>query len=452
MDPRARHPPVTAGTRSPFDAETAGGVTRSVRYLPSVTGQSTRPAQDWRILVAIFWVTQLVESMGVSQVFALLPSYLRELGVPDADRLAFVGLYGSLVFLLGLPLVPLWGVWADKYSRKAVIVRSALVEVAVFGLAALAREPWMLAVAVLGIGFQLGNTGVMLAAIRDVTPLRRVGTTIAIFGAAGPIGFATGPALAGLLIDGAGWSISGVFALSAVLSLGTALLVTLGTHEVRPAVIPEGRTLTLAFGAMRSVLGDPVVRRLFLVYGLVFLANQVSRPYTPVLVEEIVGAGTGLATSIGVVMGAASLVGALVAPVAGYLGDRIGFRPVLVVALAGGAVASLLMPLMPALAPLAGAALLLGAAAATTGAMVFSLLATEVPVERRSQTLNLVYLPLYVAGLIGPAVGAALAAVAGPHGPFIAGAVVFAVGAIAVALMGTVGTPRRPRESTASFV
>jgi DHA1 family multidrug resistance protein-like MFS transporter len=421
-------------------------------YLRRVTGPSTRPAQDWRALVAIFWVTQLVESLGVSQVFALLPAYLRELGVPEADRLAFVGLYGSLVFVLGLPLVPLWGVWADKYSRKAVIVRSALVEVAVFGLAALAREPWMLAIAVLGIGFQLGNTGVMLAAIRDVTPLRRVGTTIAIFGAAGPIGFATGPALAGLLIDGAGWSISGVFALSAVLSLGTALLVTLGTHEVRPAIVPEGRTITLAFGAMRNVLGDPVVRRLFLVYGVVFLANQVSRPYTPVLVEEIVGAGTGLAASIGVVMGAASLVGALMSPLAGYLGDRIGFRPVLVVALAAGAVASLLMPLMPALAPLAGAALLLGAAAATTGAMVFSLLATEVPVERRSQTLNLVYLPLYVAGLIGPAVGAALAAIAGPQGPFIAGAVVFAVGAVAVASTGTVGTPRRPRESTASFV
>ena len=50
-----------------------------------------------------------------------------------------------------------------------------------------------------------------------------------------------------------------------------------------------------------------------------------------------------------------------------------------------------------------------GAAVATVGAMVFSLLATEVPPERRSATLNLVYLPLYVAGIIGPAMGAAVA-------------------------------------------
>jgi len=136
---------------------------------PPVAG--ARPAQDWRILVAVFWVTSFIESMGVAQIFALLPAYLRQMGVDEADRLAFVGLFSSLVFVVGLPLVPLWGVWADKYSRKAVIIRSALVEAVVFAGVALSREPWQLALSMLLIGFQLGNTGVMLAGIRDVTPL-----------------------------------------------------------------------------------------------------------------------------------------------------------------------------------------------------------------------------------------------------------------------------------------
>jgi hypothetical protein len=96
-----------------------------------------------------------------------------------------------------MPLVPLWGVWADKYSRKAVIVRSAIVEAVVFTGMALAREPWHVAVSVLLIGFQLGNTGVMLAGIRDATPRHRLGTVIAIFGASGPVGFAVA-ALAGI--------------------------------------------------------------------------------------------------------------------------------------------------------------------------------------------------------------------------------------------------------------
>ncbi len=68
----------------------------------------------------------------------------------------------------------------------------------------------------------------MLAWIRDVTPLGASALTIGLFGAAGPVGFAVGPLLAGILIDGAGWSISGVYALGACFSLGTALLVTVG--------------------------------------------------------------------------------------------------------------------------------------------------------------------------------------------------------------------------------
>jgi MFS family permease len=65
--------------------------------------------------------------------------------------------------------------------------------------------------------------------------------------------------------------------------------------------------------------------------------------------------------------------------------------------------------------------------------MIFSLLATEVPPERRSATLNLVYLPLYLAGVVGPATGSAVAAAVGLSGPFVVGGTVFLVGAFAIA-------------------
>jgi MFS family permease len=123
-----------------------------------------------------------------------------------------------------------------------------------------------------------------------------------------------------------------------------------------------------------------------------------------------------------------------VSPGAGWLGDRVGFRPVLIAALVAGGVASLLMPAAPALQSLALVAVVLGAAVATVGAMVFSTLAIEVPAERRSTTLNLVYLPLYVAGIVGPAMGAVVAAATGAGGPFVVGSLVFFAGAALVAL------------------
>jgi MFS family permease len=398
------------------------------------TTAGARPAQGWRTLLVVFWLTSMVEGLGVSQIFALVPSYLREMGVPEDDRLAFVGLFSALIFVVGMPLVPLWGVWADKYSRKAVIVRSALVEAVVFAGVALSREPWQLAASMLLIGFQLGNTGVMLAGLRDVTPPARLGTVMGIFGASTAIGFALGPALAGLLIDGFGWSLSAVFWLSAVLSIATALLVTFGSREVRPAVIPQGRVLALAFGAMRDVLTDSTVRRIFLIFGVSFLAIQMSRPYLPVVVEGIAGTGAGLASAIALVMGTAALVGGLIAPLGGWLGDRVGFRSVLVAALAGGGTVLALMPFVPSVGALAGLAVVLAAATSTVSAMVFGMLATEVPADRRSTTLNLVYLPLYAAGIVGPALGAVVVGTGGLPAPFLLGAAVFVAGAIVIAV------------------
>jgi predicted MFS family arabinose efflux permease len=61
------------------------------------------------------------------------------------------------------------------------------------------------------------------------------------------------------------------------------------------------------------------------------------------------------------------------------------------------------------------------------------LLASDVPAERRSATLNLVYLPLYVAGIVGPATGAVLVGLTGLAGPFLLGAAVYALGALVVA-------------------
>jgi MFS family permease len=160
----------------------------------------------------------------------------------------------------------------------------------------------------------------------------------------------------------------------------------------------------------------------------------MSRPYQALIVESIVGSGPGLASSIGFVAGTAALVGAVIAPLGGVVGDRVGFRPVLLGSLFVGGFALAAVPLIDAILPLALAILGFTAANGLVGAMVFSLLATEVPTERRSQTLNLVYLPLYAAGIVGPLAGGAVSAVAGPTGPFWAGAAVFLVGAVVVAL------------------
>lgn len=392
------------------------------------------PYQGWRSLLLVYAITSTVEAMGVAQVFSFLPIRLREVGLPEDQIPTFTGLFSSLIFVFGIVLVPFWGVWADKYSRRAVIVRSAVVEAVVFAGVALAREPWQLAASLLLVGFQLGNTGVMLAALRDVTPRDRVGTVTGLFGATGPLGFALGPVLGAVMIDGLHLQLTDVFWLGSLLSLAVVALLLVGSRDIRPAVAPVGSVLALARRAVSGVLADPAVRRIFLIFGVSVLANQMSRPYLPLLVERLHGGQPNLASAISLVTGAAFLVGAVLSPLGGSLGDRIGFRSVLAGALLGAGVALLGMAVAPSVAVLAGVAVVYAALQAATQAMVFGLVAVEVAPERRSAALNLVLLPLYVAGIIGPTVGAAAAGVGGIPAPFLVAGVVFLLGGAGMAV------------------
>jgi DHA1 family multidrug resistance protein-like MFS transporter len=389
--------------------------------------------QDWRTLLAVYWITSFTEGLGVSQIYAFMPNRLAEVGLAQPDIERFVGILGALFFVSGLPFIPLWGVWADKYSRKAVIIRSAIVEAAVFGVVAASQTLWQLVAAMLLVGFQLGNTGVMMAAIRDVTPGRRLGLALGIFAASSPLGFGAGPTLGAYMIDHMHLTSGAVFATAAALSLLVAGLLAVASKDVRPDVVPSGSTLRLAFGAVRGVLADPIVRWLFVVYAIVFVGRQMSAQYLALLVHDIEHTPLEVAGSVGLVLGLATIVGAAVSPVGGWISDRIGFRPVLVAAIAGTAAAFGVMPLAPSaawLAALYGAAV---ACQAVVGAMVSGILATEVPSERRSATLNLIYLPLYLGGIAGPAVGASVVT-AGLRSVFYVAAAVMAGGAV-VAVM-----------------
>jgi MFS family permease len=66
------------------------------------------------------------------------------------------------------------------------------------------------------------------------------------------------------------------------------------------------------------------------------------------------------------------------------------------------------LAMSPNLVWLTASAVALGAASATAISMVFALLATKVPEERRATTLNLVLLPIYFSSVAGAVVGSFL--------------------------------------------
>jgi MFS family permease len=374
----------------------------------AVAATSSRKASTWITLLVLFGIASTIEASTVSHVFRFLPLYLGTVQVQPAEVPAWTGYLNAAFFLFGLPLVPFWGVWAERYGRIPIIARSAFVEMVVFGVLWLAQNRWQAAFGLLLVGFQLGNTGVMLTALRAVTPSRRVGLAISFFGVTPSLGFALGPTAGGWLVDHGVLNLHTLFAVDAVMSLvAGVILLAFAREGPRPAG-PTGSATRLALNALRLALTGRVTLIIFGVFGLAYFAQQIANPFLPLLVIRLHGGAAGAAGQIGIVFGASALLGALLSPLAGAAGDRFGFRPILAGACVLAAASLGALAVAPNLFWLTGAAVALGAASASAISMVFALLATAVPDERRATTLNLVFVPIYLSAIAGAIVGALL--------------------------------------------
>ncbi len=353
-------------------------------------------------------MASFIETVGFGHFIAFLPLLVTDIGVPAPDVPTTVGLLSAAALLVGMPLVPFWGAWADRYSRKLIIVRSALVEAVLFGFLIFTHEVWQLFVLVPLVGLVLGNTGVMLAEVTDRTPRHRLGFAISLVGTAGPLGFAVGPAFGGFLADRYG--VQSLFLIDAVLTAGVVALLVLGYHERADRPRTSQRVLTLVRRSLVAVVRHPLARAVFVAYFLLLLAQRLPLPFIALWVEQLNGP-VGLATVVGLVAGGYGLASAVGSPLGGLLGDRVGYRRVF----AGGALVVAaclgLIALAPGLVPFAIAYAAYGVGFATASSMLFTMLATGLPPEIRSPVLNLALFPLYVSGVIGSLLSTALLAV-----------------------------------------
>src|SRR5438309_8148725 len=224
---------------------------------------STRRASGWIALLVLFGIASTVEAFSVSHVFRFLPLYLGTVQVPPSEVPAWTGYLNAAFFLFGLPLVPFWGVWAERYGRIPIIARSAFVEMVVFAVLWLAQNRWEAAFGLLLVGFQLGNTGVMLTALRAVAPPGRVGFAISLFGITPSLGFALGPVTGGWLVAHNVLNLHTLFALDAALSLAAGIVLLAFAREGTRPPPPSGSAARLAIGAVRQALTGKVTLIVF---------------------------------------------------------------------------------------------------------------------------------------------------------------------------------------------
>ncbi|MEO7118084.1 MAG: MFS transporter [Candidatus Limnocylindrales bacterium] len=402
-------------------------------------GKDTR--YGWQRLTLVFVIASFIETVGFGHYFAFLPILVKDLGVAPEDAATTVGLLSTSALLLGLPLVPFWGAWADRYSRKAIIVRSAVVEAILFGLLGLTTQIWQVFVLAPLAGFVLGNTGVMLAEITDRTPRFRLGFAISLVGTAGPLGIALGPAFGGLLADRFG--VQSLFLLDAVLTMAIVVMLMTLYHERPDRHRTTATVLQLVRRSLVAVVRSPIARAVFGAYFFVLLGQRMVFPFIALWVEELNGP-VKLATMVGLVAAAYGIAASIGSPLAGRLSDRIGYLRVYSIAVGLVVVCFLGASLVTSLLPFGGLYALYGVGFATATSMLYTLLATGLDADIRTPVLNLALAPLYLAGIVGSLASTqVLVWTAGDLRPLWVLAAVFSAFALVPLLVGRHST-RRP--------
>jgi MFS family permease len=407
--------------------------TEAAELAKPMPGAPSAHHNNWKVLLAFFTLAGVVESQAFGHLGAFTPLFLQQLQVPKEQIPSWTGILSALGFIIGLPLLPFWGVWADRYGRKLIIVRSAYVEGVLFTLAAFSPNVWVLAVARFLSGFVLGNTGVMLAMLADVTPRKRLGLAVGIASAGFPLGASIGPFLGGLIAQGPG--IRTLLFVDACLSAAMGLVLTLVIRAERRAASSGGTSRQLMRQALHDIMASPVVVRLFVLYFAATYGISLVQPFIPILLQRLyTGRAALLPAVIGTTLTGAGIAMAVTTPLWGRLGDLIGRWKVLPLCAVAVAIGLALEGLAPALLPLQAAIVWVGLFQGGIGTTVIALLALLAPEERRASILNFSLLPSQLSWFLGPVTGAAFATVA-LRLPFGIGAASLAVALVLAILL-----------------
>lgn len=280
----------------------------------------------WRRNLYVLFAVQMLSVAGFSLVFPFLPLYVAELGVATRGSVAFwSGLVFSSQAVTMMISSPLWGVVADRYGRKLMLVRASLggaLLVALMGFAQSAEQLVMIRTAQ---GFVTGVVSATSALVAASTPREKSGEALGLIQTGTWVGVAVGPLIGGVIGDAFGFRAS-FWLTGALLALAGIATIFLVEEEFTP---PPPKERIGIWDSYRTLLKAPDMAALYSASFLQSLGRSVTLPIAALFFMALLPSGEGAATVTGLSMGAKAAIGSLSAVYLGRLSDRIGHEKVL---------------------------------------------------------------------------------------------------------------------------
>ena len=377
---------------------------------------------SWKDNLRIAWFGCFLTGASISLVVPFMPIFVEQLGV-KGDQVAFYsGLAISVSAISAAFVSPIWGILADKYGRKPMMIRAGLaMTITMGGLAFVPNVFWLLFLRFLN-GVFTGFVPNATALIASQVPKDRSGYALGTLSTGVVAGTLTGPFVGGFIAEIFG--IRNVFLLvGSFLFLAAILTILFIKENFQP--VPKEKALPTR-ELFTSVKYPFLLINLFLTSFVIQFAAQSIGPILALYVRDL-GQKENLLFVSGLIVSSMGFSSMMSAGIMGKLGDKVGNHRLLVVAQGYSVFIYLLCANATSPFQLGFYRFLFGLGIGALIPGVNALLSKMTPKSGISRVFAFNQVFFYLGGVIGPLAGSAVAGQFGYHSVFYATALCVAL-------------------------
>lgn len=370
---------------------------------------------SWKDNLRVAWFGSFLTGASISLVVPFMPIFVEQLGI-EGDQVAFyAGLAISVSAVSAALVSPIWGILADKYGRKPMMIRAGLaMTITMGGLAFVPNIYWLLFLRLLN-GVFTGFVPNATALIASQVPKDKSGAALGTLSTGVVAGTLTGPFVGGFIAEIFG--IRNVFLLvGSFLFLAAILTIFFIKEDFQPVAKEKAIPTKEVFSSFKY---PRLLVNLFLTSFVIQFSAQSIGPILALYVRDL-GQTENLLFVSGLIVSSMGFSSMMSAGILGKLGDKVGNHRLLVAAQIYSVIIYLLCAHATSPLQLGLYRFLFGLG---TGALipgVNALLSKMTPKSGISRIFAFNQVFFYLGGVIGPMAGSAVAGYLGYHAVFYA--------------------------------
>jgi DHA1 family multidrug resistance protein-like MFS transporter len=298
---------------------------------------------NWRKNLLVIWMSQFLAMVGFGCCMPFIPLLLKENLHVDDDSIR--GLYVSIYYLAAMISLciatSVWGMLADRFGRKLMLLRASYAAAIFYPLLALAPNFWVLVTIRFICSFFSGTVNPAQTLLISTTPNEKHGFVLGVLSTATSAGNMLGYLLGGLIVHYYGYTEA--FFTCGGIYLASALLVHIFAKEDFNVKLTKKMRSKSPY-KFKDV-ATPAVIWLLVLFLILGVSSRLVQPYMAMLVEKVHHEFKEAAFYTGIASAAASLGGFFSGILIGWLCDRMAPRKLLVPLLIFGGAITLAMAL-----------------------------------------------------------------------------------------------------------